>query len=143
MILYATGSSLNMAIANLQSLDQLRVSSPTSKPFRVQKLNLLNVILGTGYSPLRLNYQTNLRSKLDFCIEINPVFLLLVERPWPLVQCIVQSTLLSVLDFGDIIHMHVSPSTLKPLDSVYHGALRLITGDAFLIHRCTLYEKVG
>ena len=39
--------------------------------------------------------------------------------------------------------MHASRSTLKPLDAVYHSALRFITGDSYLTHHCELYEKVG
>ena len=39
--------------------------------------------------------------------------------------------------------MHSAPSSLKPLDAVYHSALRFITGDGFLTHHCRLYEKVG
>ena len=58
-------------------------------------------------------------------------------------KTIVQSVILSVLDYGDLIYMHASRSTLKPLDAVYHSALRFITGDSYLTHHCTLYENVG
>lgn len=58
-------------------------------------------------------------------------------------KTIVQSLLLSVLDYGDIVYMHASSSTLKLLDAVYHSALRFVTGDGFLTHHCTLYENVG
>ena len=50
---------------------------------------------------------------------------------------------MSVFDYGDVLYMHTSPSTLKPLDAVYHSALRFITGDSFLTHHCILYEKLG
>lgn len=33
--------------------------------------------------------------------------------------------------------------TLKPVDAVYHSALRFKTEDGFIMHRCLLYEKVG
>lgn len=42
---------------------------------------------------------------------------------------IVQATFMSVLDYGDIIYMHASANTLKPLDAIYHCALRFITGE--------------
>src|SRR4029434_5335445 len=42
---------------------------------------------------------------------------------------IVQSTILSVLDYGDIVYMYAALSTLKLLDSVYHSAIRFVTGD--------------
>ena len=57
---------------------------------------------------------------------------------------IVQSTILSVLDYGgDIVYMYAAPSTLKLLDSVYHSAIRFVTGDAFRTHHCNLYKNVG
>ena len=56
---------------------------------------------------------------------------------------IVQSTILSVLDYGDIVYMYAAPSTLKLLDSVYRSAIRFVTGDAFKTHHCNLYRNVG
>ncbi len=56
---------------------------------------------------------------------------------------IIEAIFLSVLDYGDIICRHASASTLKPLDSVYHSALRFITGDSYSTYHCILYEKVG
>ncbi len=53
------------------------------------------------------------------------------------------ATFLSVLDYGDIIYMHASPSVLKPLDTIYHSAIRFITGDGFMTHHCHLYQNVG
>ena len=58
-------------------------------------------------------------------------------------MAIVQSTILSVLDYGDIVYMYAAPSTLKLLDSVYHSAIRFVTGDAFRTHHCNLYKNVG
>ena len=43
---------------------------------------------------------------------------------------IIEAVFLSVLDFGDVIYRHASVSTLTPLDSVYHSALRCITDDS-------------
>ena len=34
-------------------------------------------------------------------------------------------------------------TALKPLDSVYHSALRFITGAKYDTHHCILYDKVG
>lgn len=50
----------------------------------------------------------------------------------------VVQTILSVLDYGDIIYMHVAESTLKLLDAVFHCALRLITSNHFRTHNCVL-----
>ena len=56
---------------------------------------------------------------------------------------IIEATFLSVLDYGDIIYQHAAATTLKPLDTVYHSALRFITGDSYDTHHCTLYSNVG
>ncbi len=48
-----------------------------------------------------------------------------------------------MLDYGDIVYMHASPTPLKPLDAVYHSALHFTTGDSYLTHHCILYEKLG
>ena len=58
-------------------------------------------------------------------------------------KMLVEATFLSVLDYGDILYMHASAATLKLLDSVYHSALRFITGDSYNTHHCDLYSKVG
>ena len=49
----------------------------------------------------------------------------------------------AVLDYGDVVYGNASHSTLKTLDAVYHSALRVITGDNYGTHHCTLYNKVG
>ena len=54
-----------------------------------------------------------------------------------------QALVMSVFDYGDVLYMYASPATLKPLDAVYHSALRFIAGDGFLTHHCISYGKVG
>lgn len=39
----------------------------------------------------------------------------------------VKAFFLSLWDYGDVIYIHAALSTLKPLDAVYHFALRFIT----------------
>lgn len=56
---------------------------------------------------------------------------------------LVRCTLLSVLDFSDVIYMQASATTLRALDSVYHAALRFITNQKRLTHHCDLYSAVG
>ena len=56
---------------------------------------------------------------------------------------VIEAVFLSVLDYGDVIYRHAAASTLKQLDSVYHSALRFITGDSYDTHHCMLYSKVG
>ena len=54
----------------------------------------------------------------------------------------VESTFLTVRDYGDTIYQIAAATTLKPLDAVYHSALYFITGDSFNTHHCILYQKV-
>lgn len=56
---------------------------------------------------------------------------------------LVAATFLSVLDYGDVIYMNASITSLKLLDTVYHGALRFITNFRALTHHCSLYDRVG
>ena len=39
--------------------------------------------------------------------------------------------------------MHAATHTLKPLDALYPSSLRIITGDSYWTHHCTLYQKVA
>ena len=52
------------------------------------------------------------------------------------------SNTLPIFDYGDILYMHASDSILKPLDAIYHSALRFITGARFRTHHCALYTSV-
>ena len=44
---------------------------------------------------------------------------------------IIQSTLLSVVVYGDIIYQSAPATTVKPLDAIYCSALRFVTRDSF------------
>ena len=55
---------------------------------------------------------------------------------------VIQATVMPILDYGDILYMHATDSVLKPLDAIYHSALRFITGANFRTHHCTLYTSV-
>ena len=80
---------------------------------------------------------STLRQKVGFLYRNRSYFSLISRKR------IVESLILSVLDYGDIIYRHAAITTLKPLDSIYHSALRFITGDRYDTHHCVLYEKVG
>lgn len=54
-----------------------------------------------------------------------------------------KATFLPVIDYGDILYMHASPSILWSLDSVYHTSLHCITYVKFLTHHCILYNWMG
>lgn len=77
-----------------------------------------------------------LRPKLGFFFRMRKCFPYLARRR------LVQSTFLSVLDYGDTLYMHSSLFLLKKLDVLYHSALRFITGASARTHHCTLYETV-
>lgn len=77
-----------------------------------------------------------LRPKLGFYFRQRKCF------PYKARKRLVESTFLSVLDYGDIIYMHSSQFLLKKLDVLYHSALRFITGTANRTHHCLLYEML-
>ena len=83
------------------------------------------------------NLASKLRQKIGFFYRNKSCF------PLHCRKTLVEATFLSVLDYGDILYRYASAATLKPLDSVYHSALRFITGDPYSTHHCTLYNKVG
>ena len=47
-----------------------------------------------------------------------------------------------IIDYGDILYMHATDSTLRPLNTIYHSALRFITGAGFRTHHCELYTSL-
>ena len=78
-----------------------------------------------------------LRMKLGFFYRNRSCF------PWHTRKRLIEALFLSALDYGDIIYRNAPNTALKSLDSVYHAALRFITGDSYLTHHCILYNKVG
>ena len=83
------------------------------------------------------NLLRKLRPKLGFFFRLRKCF------PSEARKRIVQSSFLSVLDYGDVIYMHASSSLLKKLDSAYHTAIRFVTGAGSRTHHCTLYQSLG
>ncbi len=79
----------------------------------------------------------DLRVKLGFFYRNRSCF------PWSIRKRLTDALVLSVLDYGDIIYRNASATTLKPLDALFHSALRFITGDSYTTHHCILYNKVG
>lgn len=57
--------------------------------------------------------------------------------------CTVQSTLLSLIDYGDVSHRHSPACALTPLAAVCHSALRFLRGDGFRTRGWILYVKAG
>ena len=79
----------------------------------------------------KLNFNTHidfltksLRMKLGFFYRNRSCF------PWATRKRLIEALFLSALDYGDIIYRNASNTTLKSLDTVYHSALRFITGDS-------------
>lgn len=61
--------------------------------------------------------------------------------PYEARRKLVESTFLSVIDYGDLVCMHASSSWLRKLDSVYHAALCFVCGSH--THHCILYESLA
>ena len=56
---------------------------------------------------------------------------------------VIEAVFLSVLDYGDVVYRNASASVLRPLDIVYHSALRFVTGANYNTHHCALYDLVA
>lgn len=56
---------------------------------------------------------------------------------------LVKAIFLSLLNYGNRIYSQAAATTLKPLDSSHHSAIRFITGGPYNAHQCLLYNKVG
>lgn len=54
-----------------------------------------------------------------------------------------EASFLPIIDYDDVLYMNASSQCLHILDSVYHGALRVITNCGALTHHCTLHSKVN
>ena len=109
---------------------------------RLKKSLSINILVSGLTVHLRLNtisttLSANFARNLDFFYTNSSNFPLSCRKN------VIEAIFLSVLDYGDVIYRHAAASTLKPLDSVYHSALRFATGDPYNTHHCTLYTKVG
>ena len=80
---------------------------------------------------------SKLRQKIGFLYRNKSIFPLICRKK------IIEAVFLSALDYGDIIYGNAAPTTLEPLNTAYHSAIRFITGDAFRTHHCLLYDKLG
>ena len=58
---------------------------------------------------------------------------------------LITATFLSVVNYGDILYMHVAKSILRSLDSVYHSpfASRFVIKAEYSTHHCILYSLSG
>lgn len=60
--------------------------------------------------------------------------------PWKVSEA--QFIFLPVLDYGDLVHIHVPARCLQSLDSVYHAALTSVTSYKALTHHCTSHGRI-
>uniref|UniRef100_A0A8K9XEK3 Reverse transcriptase domain-containing protein n=1 Tax=Oncorhynchus mykiss TaxID=8022 RepID=A0A8K9XEK3_ONCMY len=56
---------------------------------------------------------------------------------------VVKLTILSILDFGNVIYKIASNTLLSKLDAVYHSAIRFVTKAPYTTHHYDLYALVG
>lgn len=78
-----------------------------------------------------------LKSKLGFFYRFKNCF------PYEARKKLVESTFLTIIDYGDLVYMHAASSVLRKLDSVYHAALRFVCGAEYRTHHCILYESLS
>ena len=58
---------------------------------------------------------------------------------WQARKRLFTATFLPLLDYGDLLFINAPDQYLKKLDTVYHCALRFLTGCGNRVHHCTLY----
>ncbi len=75
--------------------------------------------------------------KLGFFFRNKSCFSLQVRKH------LILTTFVPLLDYGDLLVMKAPDTYLKKLDTVYHCALRFITGCGNLVHHCTLYATAN
>ena len=54
----------------------------------------------------------------------------------------VKMTILPILDKGDFIYRIASKTLLSKLDTIYHSAIRFVTGAPYVTHHCDLYSLI-
>lgn len=59
---------------------------------------------------------------------------------WKTRRRLVAATFLPALDYGDLLYRNAPDKCLSLLDTVYHNALRFVTGCKASVHHCTLYK---
>lgn len=80
---------------------------------------------------------TKLKLKLGFFFRNKSCFSLQVRKH------LVLTTFLPLLDYGDLLFMNAPEQYLRKLDTVYHSALRFLTGCGNRVHHCTLYATAN
>jgi hypothetical protein len=87
------------------------------------------------YTVLLSTYQTcRLKLNLDLVssIEITPL-----NTPAAKLT-LIQMTILTVLDYGEIIYRSTGKGALERLDVLHHSAIRFATNAPYRTHHCTL-----
>ena len=56
---------------------------------------------------------------------------------------LIHMTILTILDYGDIIYRSAGKGALERLDVLYHSAIRFATNAPYRTHHCTLYSPVN
>ncbi len=80
---------------------------------------------------------SKLKMKLGFFFRNKSCFSLQVRKH------LILTTFVPLLDYGDLLVMNAPDTYLKKPDTVYHCALRFITGCGNLVHHCTLYATAN
>ena len=127
------------------SLSDITSSSSGIFTLQNEEIELVNSYKYLGiWLDSKLSFQTHvdclvksLRSKIGFLFRNKACFSTRSRKT------IVQSLVMPVFDYGDTLYMHASQTVLKPLDAVFHSALRFITGYGFRTHHCDLYTQVN
>ena len=92
----------------------------------------------------KLSFQTNikhLQSKIKS--RIGFLFCNKASFTHAAKHTLIKLTILTILDFGDVIYKIASNTLLNKLDGVYHSAIRFVNKAPYTTHYCDLYALVG
>ena len=56
---------------------------------------------------------------------------------------LIQMTILTMLDYGDVIYRSAGKGAIEQLDALYHLAIRFATNAPYRTHHCTQYSSVN
>ncbi len=79
------------------------------------------------------NRQNKVKSRLSFLFLNRSMFTTSAKKYF------IETTVLPLFDYGDVIYINARKGVLEQLDILYHAAIRLITNAPYRTHHCELY----
>ena len=115
-----------------------------ARPSNITTLDVSDLEYVDNWLDCKLSFQTNIKhlqskmqSRIGFLFHNKASFTHAAKHT------LLKLTILSILDFGDVIYKIASNTLLNQLDAVYHSAIHIVTKALYTTHHCDLYALVG